>query len=130
MLRRLVECSWHEAAYRLYNSLSGHTRPSPRICLVLAGCHTPEGSVCSHVTSCQQLMSILLKHGRITSETHELVKEFVATHNDTSIVTKGKASCKNGKSDILPMGQLLALAFIIPSCFNSSTAKHSLPATL
>lgn len=43
-----------------------------------------------------QLMSILLKHSRITPETQASVLAFVDSHNDTSIVTKGKASCKNG----------------------------------
>uniref|UniRef100_A0A0P4VW22 Uridine 5'-monophosphate synthase n=1 Tax=Scylla olivacea TaxID=85551 RepID=A0A0P4VW22_SCYOL len=43
-----------------------------------------------------KLMSILHKHGCITSEVLESVKEFVSTHNETSIKTKGKASYKNG----------------------------------
>ncbi|KAK3867549.1 hypothetical protein Pcinc_027005 [Petrolisthes cinctipes] len=48
------------------------------------------------VITLTELMEILLKHGRVNQDTYNSVKEFVASHNDTSIVTKAKTSCKNG----------------------------------
>lgn len=48
------------------------------------------------VLNMTKLMSILHKHGCITSEIHEKVKEFMSAHSETSIVTKDKASYKNG----------------------------------
>ncbi|XP_042865617.1 uridine 5'-monophosphate synthase-like [Penaeus japonicus] len=48
------------------------------------------------VVTMTQMMAILLKHGCINQATSESVLEFIESHNDTSIVTKQKSSCKNG----------------------------------
>nr|XP_045613569.1 uridine 5'-monophosphate synthase-like [Procambarus clarkii] len=43
-----------------------------------------------------EMMSILLKHGRIDKATRDSVLTFISSHNDTSIVTREKVSGKNG----------------------------------